>query len=243
MNSYPKIKLENVGFGFNGKLILKNISFSVKNQELVAVIGQNGVGKTTLFNLISGLYQATGGQILIDGEQNNLLGKSSYMFQKDLLLPWRNLQDNLNLGLEIKKIKPKKIPKIFGLEKYLDYYPRMLSGGLRQKAALARTFLTNSTLMLLDEPFSSLDAISKIKMQIWLDKIFSRLKPTILLITHDISEAVFLVDKIIILGKSPAQIIHTQKISFPRPRPANLRFLPKFNTICQKLYRKLEKDC
>ena len=181
-------------------LILDNIDFQINDGEFVSLIGPSGCGKSTLLNIISGLNNPDNGEIIISGiESKDRLGKLSYMQQKDLLLPWKTILDNSILGLElqnenktISETKAIKLLDTFGLSGYENYYPDQISGGMRQRASFLRTILTNNKILLLDEPFSALDSITRSQMQKWLLQLWEQFNKTILLVTHDIDEAIFL---------------------------------------------------
>ncbi|MBO8158680.1 ABC transporter ATP-binding protein [Thermosyntropha sp.] len=194
---------------------LDNISLTLNPQECVVILGPSGCGKSTLFNIISGLIKPDKGKIIIDGQDyTGKTGRVGYMQQKDLLLPFRTVLDNIALPLVVKgeslkqaRNKAKSYLSEFGLVGFENYYPRQLSGGMRQRAALLRTYLFASDIMLLDEPFAALDAITRHKMQLWLINLRSQYNPSILFITHDIEEALLLGDRIYVFSPLPARII------------------------------------
>lgn len=244
MNSYPnKLVVEGVSKKYNNELILKDISFDIKKNEFVSIIGPSGCGKSTLFNIIAGLSQPLEGTVTLDGELiNGVTGKVGYMHQKDLLLPWRNVLDNVIMPLELKRVNKKEayskayefLP-LFGLDGHEKKYPSQLSGGMRQRASLMRAYMQSQEIMLLDEPFGGLDAITKAKMQDYLLHVLVQMKRTILFITHDIDEAIFLSDRIIVLGKSPAQVIDVVEIGLPLPRQRDVVLSSEFIAIKRRL--------
>ena len=209
-----KLQVRNVSVEFDEKKIIENISIDLREGELVCILGSSGVGKTTLFNVISGLIAPTCGTVFLNGE--NIVkksGKISYMLQKDLLLPFKTIIDNVSLPLVIKgekksiaREKAQKYFAEFGLAGTEKKYPSQLSGGMRQRAALLRTYMFSCEVALLDEPFSALDAITKRKMQNWYLNIMNKIKMSTLFITHDIDEAILLSDRIYILAGSPGKI-------------------------------------
>ena len=210
MNSYQtnkeKIIINNLSKKYKDKVILENINLHVYEEEIVSIIGPSGCGKSTIFNILSNLTTQDSGSV-------NINGRFSYMYQKDLLLPYKNILDNVSLPLILKGEKKKKSYEIvkpyfstFGLEGYENKYPHELSGGMRQRANFMRTFINSSDIMLLDEPFGALDSITRASMQNWLLDIKKEIKSTILLITHDIDEAIILSDRIYILSNKPAVI-------------------------------------
>lgn len=225
----PKLDLRNISHAFADApevLILKNINLYVDEGEIVSIIGPSGGGKTTVFNIVAGLLEPTSGEVLLSGE--TITGKSghvSYMLQKDLLLPFKTVLDNVALpqiikGKNKKKARAAALPffKEFGLEGTENQYPQMLSGGMRQRAALLRTYLFEKEMALLDEPFSALDAITKEGIHRWYLDIMKKINLTTLFITHDIEEAILLSDRIYILKGRPAEISESILIDLPRPR-------------------------
>ena len=210
MNSYQtnnkKIIISNLSKKYKDKLILKDIDLHVYDEEIVSIIGPSGCGKSTIFNILSNLTTCDSGEVDING-------RFSYMYQKDLLLPYKNIMDNVSLPLILKGEKKKKSKETvkpyfstFGLEGYENKYPHELSGGMRQRVNFMRTFVNSSDIMLLDEPFGALDSITRSSMQNWLLDIKKEIKSTILLITHDIDEAIILSDRIYILSNKPAVV-------------------------------------
>lgn len=209
MNSYQtnkKIVISNLSKKYKDKLILKDIDLYVYDEEIVSIIGPSGCGKSTIFNILSNLTTSDSGEVDING-------RFSYMYQKDLLLPYKNIMDNVSLPLILKGEKKKKSYETvkpyfstFGLEGYENKFPHELSGGMRQRVNFMRTFVNSSDIMLLDEPFGALDSITRASMQNWLLDIKKEIKSTILLITHDIDEAIILSDRIYILSNKPAVI-------------------------------------
>ena len=223
--------------------VLKDIDITLKAGEFVSIIGPSGCGKSTIFHILTKIIKEYGGIVRIDGvsieEQNKRIG---YMPQKDLLMPWRSLIDNVCIPLEIQGIKKedrikkvKDLLPIFGLEGFEKSYPYQLSGGMRQRAALLRTILIDSDILLLDEPFASLDAISRSNMQEWLLDIWQRFKHSVLFITHDVEEAIYLSDRIYVLSQRPATILDEIKIGFQRPRTKEMTLTPEFLEYKKKL--------
>lgn len=210
---------------FDGKPIIKDISITLKKGELVSLLGVSGCGKTTLFNIIAGLEAPDSGKVFLENE--DITGKSgriSYMLQKDLLLPYYCVLDNVALPLIIKKkLKKNDARKIaqehfavFGIDGTQKKYPHELSGGMRQRAALLRTYLSSEEVALLDEPFSALDTITKSAVHSWYLDIMDKIKLSSLFVTHDIDEAIFLSDRIYIMSGSPAEIVNEFKIDIPK---------------------------
>ncbi|SDJ97812.1 ABC transporter ATP-binding protein [Natronincola ferrireducens] len=221
-----KLEILHITKYFDELYTLQDISLTVEENEFVTILGPSGSGKSTLFNIVAGLEKADAGKILIEEKDyTGKTGRVSYMHQKDLLMPWKTILDNVCIPLRIKGMNKKEakdqaLPYFtpFGLEGFEDHYPHQLSGGMRQRAALLRTYLFTQDILLLDEPFGGLDAITKRRMQQWLLGVLERLRASILFITHDIDEAIFLSDKIYILSERPAKIKEVIDIDIPRPR-------------------------
>jgi ABC-type nitrate/sulfonate/bicarbonate transport system ATPase subunit len=207
---------------------LRNISFSIAGGEFVALIGPSGSGKSTLLDIISGLFPETGGTVRIGGRAlpvHDRLDCSTYMRQRDLLLPWRTALDNAALALEIHGVPRTnaraqaraRFPE-FGLAGFEEAWPAQLSGGMRQRVAFLRTLLADRPLLLLDEPFGALDALNRVILQAWLLELWERERRAVLLVTHDIDEAIFLADRVVVLSSRPGQIVHIERIDLARPR-------------------------
>ena len=212
------LDIKNLSYSFGNNPILKDINIHVNENEMVAIVGSSGVGKSTLFNLIAGVLNKQTGEITINGSED-YIGKVAYMLQKDLLFEHKTIIDNVILPLIIGKVDKKealeegnKILKQFNLDKYANKYPQQLSGGMRQRVALIRTYMFKRKIFLLDEAFSALDAITKKELHKWYLDLKKEFNLTTLLITHDIEEAVFLSDRIYILGNKPGEIIGEIKI-------------------------------
>ena len=212
------LEVKNLSYSFGNNPILKDINIHVNENEIVAIVGSSGVGKSTLFNLIAGVLKKQTGEITINSS-DDYIGKVAYMLQKDLLFEHKTIIDNVILPLIIAKVDKKealeegnKILKQFNLDKYANKYPQQLSGGMRQRVALIRTYMFKKNIFLLDEAFSALDAITKKELHRWYLNLKKEFNLTTLLITHDIEEAIFLSDRIYILGNKPGEIIGEIKI-------------------------------
>lgn len=235
------LEVRNVSVSFKDDMksdnkILENVSLSLNKGELVSILGASGSGKTTLFNIISGLIMPTEGSVRFNNE--DITGKSgyfSYMLQKDLLMPYKTIMDNVTLPLILKGFSKKAATahatpyfEEFGLDGYQNKYPAQLSGGMKQRAALLRTYMFSGEIALLDEPFSALDTLTKSTMHKWYTNIIEQIKLSTLFITHDIDEAILLSDRIYILGSSPATITHEIIISPSDVRNVNLMLSDNF---------------
>ena len=210
--------------------VLDGVDLRVREGEIAAVIGPSGSGKSTLLNILAGLDRPGGGEVRVGG-----VGGVAYMPQKDLLFPWRTIEDNAILGLEVSGVKKKaareQIAPLFdefGLAGFEYSYPAQLSGGMRQRAALLRTVAMNRPVLLLDEPFGALDSLTRTQMQLWLAETWQRHGWTIVLVTHDIREAVFLADSVHVLSPRPARVVYRLEIELPRPRGAATFGEPEF---------------
>lgn len=209
MNSINKLIVEDLKISYGDDFLIEHLNIEVKPGEMVSIIGKSGSGKTTIFNAISGLIKPDSGKIFLNGEDvTGINGKVGYMLQKDLLLPFKTVTENVMLPLIIKKVNKKEALAlidskldIFGLRELKDKYPKELSGGQRQRVAFLRTYFFSSDMVLLDEPFSALDQITRYAMHDWYMSVRKELNLTTLLITHDIDETLLLSDKIYVLAK------------------------------------------
>lgn len=230
--------------------IIDNLSFSVEPGSFHCILGISGCGKSTIFRMTNGLLQPKSGTILVDGQP--IQGKTrycGYMPQKDLLFPWRTIGENLALPLEIQKV-PKKEQKSrieaaladVGLQGCMDKRPSELSGGMRQRAAFARTMLTGSDLLLLDEPFSALDFLTRLSMQEWLLDQWQRHQKTILFITHDVEEAIFLSSSVLVVEHTPIRQLREVPIPLPRNRQRQDLARPDLVSLREQLVELLRKQ-
>ncbi len=230
---------------------LESISFSVDEGEFVAIIGPSGCGKTSILSIIAGLLKPSGGEITIKGRPLEK-GKTSigYMLQKDELFPWRTIMENAYLPLEVKRDKSEKskekvneLLKKYGLWEFRKKYPRQLSGGMRQRAALIRTMASSPDLLLLDEPFSALDYQTRLAVCDDLYEIIRRENKTTVLVTHDISEALSTADRIIVLSKRPSKILNIHLIDLNKEvSPLKRREDPRFSKWFERLWRELNYE-
>ena len=225
------LEVKNVTFSYDGvNKILNDVNLTLNDGELVCLLGVSGGGKTTLFNIIAGLLEPQQGQVLLNGEDiTGQSGKVSYMLQKDMLLPYRTVEDNVALPLIIKGMKKKEArQKVggyfeeFGIEGTQKRYPVELSGGMKQRAALLRTYLFSAQVALLDEPFSALDTLTKSEMHRWYLDVMDRIKLSTLFITHDVDEAILLSDRIYLLDGMGGL---TDEIVIKEPKPRRKEFV------------------
>lgn len=241
------LKLKNIFLKFSSLEVLKDISFGVKDKEIIALVGPLGCGKTTLLKIIGGLIKPTTGEIVVN---NRILTKPTkqiaYVFQKSNLMPWRTVEQNIALPLEIQGLDAKIIKqkvslmlRLIKLEKFRNFYPKHLSGGMEQLTALARAFISDAPILLLDEPFASLDSITREQMNLELIKLWQKKQKTIILVTHNIEEAIWLADKIIVFTSRPAEIIKTFKIDFLRQRGLEIYQENRFKVLYQKIRKNL----
>ncbi len=244
-----KLTLKSVSKSFlrkkSKRLVLSDISFGVRSGEILGIVGPSGCGKTTLLNIIAGLLIPDSGKYSIDIKNESILGHVGYMQQKDLLFPWLTVLENVLLGPDSKNInndtlRSKSIELLskFGLKDVLNEYPIVLSGGMRQRVAFLRTIIGSDELILLDEPFASLDALTRTNLQDWILQIHEILPRTIILVTHDVDEAIFLSDRVLVMSSSPSYIEEDVIIDFPRPR---LRKEIKTKSFLEKKFFLLKK--
>ena len=228
-----KIQVKNITKRFGELLVLDNVSFSVYENEFLCICGPTGCGKTTLLNIIAGLIPATNSRpILIDGKPINLQKHNiSFVFQEPSCFPWKTVQDNIKFSLEIKKTvlkqnitqneideKVKKIIDLVDLNGFEDYYPHQISGGMKQRIAIAQAFVTEPDLLLMDEPFGYLDVQTRYYMEKEVLRIWEKLKRTVIFVTHSIEEAVYLAERIVVLTELPASVKAVVSVDLPRPR-------------------------
>jgi len=227
------------------------VDMAVAEGEFVTIVGPSGCGKSTLFNIVAGLMPADpGGAIEIDGHPAaSLLGRVGYMPQRDVLLPWRTVLDNAILGLEIQRVpavearrRAREVLREFGLEGFEDFYPLALSGGMKQRVALLRTFLFQTDIMLLDEPFGALDALTRSALQEWLSGVSVQHRRTILFITHDVEEAIFLGDRVLVMSSRPGRVKLEAPVPFERPRPGNVITAPEFVAIKRRILDAIREE-
>lgn len=216
---------------YKNVVAISNLSIHISACEFVSLVGPSGCGKSTLFNIVAGLIKPSQGRVLINGtDVTGNCGNCGYMLQKDLLLPWRTVIDNAALMLDIQRQPRAKsrretldLLERFGLAEHANQYPHSISGGMRQRVAFIRTLLSGKDVLLLDEPLGALDAQTRILMQEWLLEVWADFHKTVLFITHDIEEAIFLSDRIYVLSARPARILDELSIDLERPRSPEMR--------------------
>ena len=228
--------------------VLDNLSFEINEREFVCVLGPSGSGKSTLLRILAGLIPYTSGKVLIEGEEiTQPRSNVGVVFQNSNLMPWRTVIENISLPLEIKKQDSKEISKLaaeliklVGLEGFEDSFPLELSGGMSQRVAIARALVQDPDILLLDEPFGSLDTITREKMWGELLRIWNARRKTVIMITHNIQEALFLADRIIVLSDRPATILLDIKVDLERPRSEDIRYTKKFIKLEKKLRNSIQ---
>jgi NitT/TauT family transport system ATP-binding protein len=254
MSDPLRLEYRNVTMRFverSGKSLtaVEDVSLAVGDGEVVSLIGPSGCGKSTLLNIGSGLYAPSEGQAFVDGERvEGPNAHVAFMLQKDLLLPWRTVLENVMFGVEIqglpapeRKRRAQALLENFSLAEFAGHYPHQLSGGMRQRAALARTLAVDPSVLLLDEPFSAVDAQTRMVLQRELAQTLKRARKTALLITHDLLEAVTLSDRVLVMSRRPGRIIDEIRVDLPRrDDPIARRQEPKVNDYVGRLMDRLD---
>jgi len=246
-----QLSVRNIHKSFAGKggavRVLDGLSFDIQEQDFVSIIGPSGCGKTTIFNIVAGLIEPDAGTLVYGGKEvASLRGKVGYMMQKDLLFPWRTVLDNVLLGLEIRKLdrhdalaRAREHLAAFGLAGFENAYPKTLSGGMRQRVALIRTLIMDPDILLLDEPFSALDYQTRLYLEDVLKQAVQRFHKTVVLVTHDIDEAVALSKRIVVLSGRPARVKAVHGIDIAESSPiaarSDHRFAGYFRSLCGEL--------
>ena len=220
------LELRDVGKTFGETVALEPTSLSIEEGSFVAIVGPSGCGKSTLFNVIAGLLTPDAGEVrLSDQVVTGATGHVGYMLQKDLLVPWRTVQDNITMAARLTRRvtsddrkEARRVAEQYGLGGFLRHYPSALSGGMRQRVAFMRTLVTHQSLLLLDEPFGALDAQTRLEMQQWLLQVWRETGRTVLFITHDVDESIFLSDRILVMSPRPGRVIADLENPLARPR-------------------------
>ena len=243
MTGAAKLRLDEVACLFQANNGLAATSLAVAEREFVAIVGPSGCGKSTLMNVIAGLRAPTSGRVLIDGvDVTGQAGHAGYMFQKDLLLPWRTVVGNIVLGAALHgrvtrahRAEAREMAVRYGLGEFCDTYPHALSGGMRQRVALMRTLAFHRDLLLLDEPFGALDHQTRLEMQQWLLRVWQETGRTVLFITHDADEAIFLADRVVVMSPRPGRVVEVLDVELPRPRTLDLLTAPEFTALKRRI--------
>ncbi len=242
-----KIEIEHVSktFGTNGDRmeVLRDVECHVRDGEFVSVLGESGCGKTTLLRLVAGLLAPSGGRVLVDGSPVTAPRREmGFVFQQAVLLDWRTVLDNVLLPAEILRLdkaayaaEARKLLGLMGLQDFASHRPPQLSGGMQQRVAIARALILKPTLLLMDEPFGALDAITREQMNLELLTIWSLTGTTALFVTHDIGEAVFLSDRVVLLSRRPGTVQEIFPVNLPRPRQPEHRFADEFVRLCRRI--------
>ena len=232
----PKLVADGITVRFDDTVAVRDASLEVRDGEFVSIVGPSGCGKSTLFNVISGLLPPTNGRVLIDGRDvTGTTGHVGYMLQKDLLVPWRTVVGNIVLGAALTRgaterdeAEARALGERYGLAGFLDHYPHALSGGMRQRVALMRTLAVHRDVLLLDEPFGALDSQTRLSMQRWLLEVWDELDRTVLFVTHDVDEAIFVSDRVLVMSPRPGRVAAEVDVPLERPRHLEMLTAPAF---------------
>jgi NitT/TauT family transport system ATP-binding protein len=245
-----KLSLNGSSKRFGDLEVLCDINATIERGEFISLVGPSGCGKTTLLRIVAGLEPASAGAVLLDGRAVRAPGGDrGFVFQSDNLLPWRTVFDNAIIGPEIagrtgavEKDRIRDLLRLVGLDGFENYFPRQLSGGMRQRVNLARALAIDPDILLMDEPFSALDAQTREIMQTELMRIWEEGRKTVLFVTHQIDEAVFLSDRVLVLARRPGRIREDIDIALPRPRALAIKRAPEFVTYVDRIWRLIEDD-
>jgi NitT/TauT family transport system ATP-binding protein len=245
-----KLDISGLSKWFGGLEALRGIDVAVESGEFIGVVGPSGCGKTTFLRIVAGLEPASAGRLLLDGQ--SLKGPGSdrgFVFQNDSLLPWRTVLANALIGPEVggrvgdaERRRTLDLLKLVGLGGFESYYPRQLSGGMRQRVNLARALAIDPQVLLMDEPFASLDAQTREIMQTELLRIWEQGRKTVLFVTHQIDEAVFLCDRVLVFARRPGRLQENVRITLPRPRSLDLKRQPEFIAYVDRIWKLIEDD-
>jgi NitT/TauT family transport system ATP-binding protein len=245
-----KLSVAGLNKRFDALEVLRAIDMEIPAGEFIAIVGPSGCGKTTFLRIVAGLEQASSGRVQIDGRTVNAPGGDrGFVFQQDSLLPWRSVLANAGIGPEIagtggeaQKRRTLDLLKLVGLGGFENYFPRQLSGGMRQRVNLARALAIDPEILLMDEPFSALDAQSREIMQTELLRIWEQGRKTVIFVTHQIDEAVFLSDHVFVFARRPGRVQERVDIALPRPRALALKRTPEFVSYVDRIWRLIEND-
>jgi NitT/TauT family transport system ATP-binding protein len=250
MSAPIKLSVQHLSKNFDGLEVLDDVSLEVAEGEFVCIVGPSGCGKTTFLRIVGGLETTNGGVIEIDGNPVDRPGADrGFVFQADSLLPWRRVFNNAFIGLEVNhrttnddKSMTRKLLDLVGLGGFEEYFPRQLSGGMRQRVNLARAIAVNPEVLLMDEPFSGLDAQTREIMQTELLRIWREGRKTVIFITHQIDEAVYLADRVVVFARRPGRIQDIVKIELPRPRELSIKRDEAFAPYVDRIWKQIELD-
>lgn len=244
----PKILFDGVTveFEINGKpfTAVDNVDLTIGDNEFVTVVGPSGCGKSTMMNMAAGLLQPTSGQVLVDGEPVKGPGpERGVIFQQYALFPWMTVRENVEFGLQLQNVSKEERREIAdrqleltGLSKFADALPKNLSGGMKQRCAIARAYAVNPKILLMDEPFGALDALTRVHMQVQLLDTWAKEKRTVMFITHDVDEAVYLANKVIVMAARPGRIHKIIPVELPYPRSEDIRMTPEFTALRNEVW-------
>lgn len=254
-NLTPKLETRQISKDFiKGRTqhipVVKDISLMIHPSEFVSIVGASGCGKTTFLRILDGLIEPTAGEVLIDGRKVSAPSSDrAFVFQKDSLWPWRTAADNVRFGLQIQR-RPRQeaeaivqsLLQLVGLKGFESHYPHELSGGMRQRVNLARALAVNPEILLMDEPFASLDAQTREVMQLELLNIWNNRKKTVVFVTHQIDEAVYLSDRVVVFTARPSVVKEVLSIDIPRPRPLGIKRTHEFLGYVERVWRLIEEE-
>jgi NitT/TauT family transport system ATP-binding protein len=248
-----RVRLESVGKTFAGRRgrsieALHGVSLVVEDGEFVTVLGPSGCGKSTLLHVVAGLTPPSRGRVVFEGAPE-ATPPTAIVFQEHALFPWRTVLDNVGFGLEVRGMpdaerttRARALVELVGLQGFEDRYPRELSGGMRQRAAIARALAVEPALLLMDEPFSALDAQSRALMQLELMALWERTRKSVLYVTHQIQEAVLLGDRVVVMTRRPGRVLTVRPVDLPRPRDERTMLAPAFGRLVDECWQLVKKD-
>lgn len=242
------VSVKDVNKRFGGNQVLKDVSFSASEGQFITIVGPSGCGKTTLLRIIDGLEEADSGEVRIDDRTvSGPARECAFVFQADSLMPWRTVWDNCRLGLELRKIdipanknRIQELLNLVGLNGFEKHYPRQLSGGMRQRVNLARALAVDPDVLLMDEPFAALDAQTREIMQKELLRIWADQRKTVVFITHQLDEAVYLADRVLVMGRKPGVIADEITVPFGRPRELSIKRTEEFGKLVERIWGTIE---
>jgi NitT/TauT family transport system ATP-binding protein len=243
-----RLQLREVGVDLGGQTILDGIDLTVEPHELVAIIGPSGCGKTTLLGVVAGFIHPERGVVSVDGRAVSGPGPDRAMvFQDDAVFGWMRVRDNVGYGLKIRGVPRRereertgRVIDLVGLTASADLWPRQLSGGMRKRVDMARALAVEPPVLLMDEPYGALDMMTKQRLQVEFEGIFERSRMTVLFVTHDLEEAVYLADRVLVLAPRPGRVAGMLAVPLPRPRPPQLKLTPEFQELRRRLGEMLE---